>query len=157
MTPQEYQKRALAKEADQEDLREWVYSQGSKATRMQNGLNGLVDEVGELADQIKGWLEYKRSLDGVNIKEEVGDCLWRLAQISKAAGFTLEDAMFANLVKLEKVRYKDTVCDSETSKEENRNREKEADAVRRAYAEDSGVHPLEDEALGKRFLDVKEQ
>lgn len=125
LTPNEYAEAALAKEADQAELHDHRYVMGVRATRMQNGLNGLMDEVGELAAQVKGWLEYKRELDGVNLKEEVGDCLWRLAQICKAGGFTLEDAMVSNLAKLN-VRWENKCVPHEES---DRDREAERAAL----------------------------
>lgn len=100
MSPNEYQIKAMEKEADQEKIRQRIYAAGVIATRLENGLRGLTNEVGELADAVKGWLEYGRDLNRVNILEEVGDVLWRSCQILKAVGFTLEDAMEANLRKL---------------------------------------------------------
>lgn len=129
MKANDYQNMAMESEADQEQLCEWRYQQGENATRIQNGLNGLVDEVGELASAVKKWLEYQvpGGLDTNNMKEEVGDCLWRLSQIAKGCGFTLEEAMVANLQKL-KIRYKDGFTKEEAA-EENRNRQAEAEVM----------------------------
>lgn len=124
MAPNEYQDRALAKEADQETIRQRVYSKGVQATRLQNGLTGLTDEVGELAGAVKGWLEYGRTLDETNILEECGDVLWRTCQILRGIDKTLDDAMTANLRKLD-ARYK-AACVDHVEADRNREAEREA-------------------------------
>lgn len=125
LTPNEYMTLALAKEADQGKIRERIFAIGIQATRMDNGLRGLTDEVGELAGAVKGWLEYGRPLDTQDILEECGDVLWRTSQILLAAGYTLEEAMKANLRKLN-VRFKGAATDHA---EEDRNREAEREAL----------------------------
>lgn len=40
---------------------------------------GIFTEVGEIIDQYKKSIFYKRELDLVNIKEEIGDVLWYIA------------------------------------------------------------------------------
>jgi NTP pyrophosphatase (non-canonical NTP hydrolase)/uncharacterized protein YlaI len=137
MEANEYQERALAKEADQKELTEWVYSHGEKATRLQNACRGLADDCGELNGAVKKWLEYQQPLDEVNVLEEIGDCLWRLAQACKAINCTLGDAMQANLDKLEKVRYKDTVCNPVDAAESGRDRAAERQALRESLTSNS--------------------
>lgn len=145
MDPNKYQQLALEKEANQLDLLEHVYEQGVQGTAFSNGVNGLVNEVGELSDLKKRWLEYRGMKPQPHeILEECGDVLWRTAQVLNAFGLTLEQAMEANIEKLHKVRYKDTVCNPHDAAEENRDRKGEADcveevALRRARAEDDGV------------------
>ena len=154
MGPNDYQQRALAKEANQERIRDHVYRQGVKATRFSNGIRGLTDEVGELADLEKRWLEYQgKEPTQVQVLEECGDVLWRVSQILASFGLTLDQAMEANLAKLEGVRYKVGICNPHDAAEENRNREAEAmvvqntidsrklveTVVRRNRAEDDGV------------------
>lgn len=128
MTPNHYQRLALSKEADQEVIRQRIYDSGVNATRIENGLRGLVDECGELAGAVKRWLEYGGELDINNIKEEAGDALWRLSQILKAVDITLEEAMEANLRKL-KVRYGDGICEPAKAAEAARDRDAERDAL----------------------------
>ena len=142
MNPTEYQERALRKEADQYEIHLYVgESNPEVATRFTNGVIGLVDEVGELAALRKRWLEYQQGPPKkLEILEECGDVLWRTSQILKAFGLTLEQAMEANLAKLEKVRYKDTVCNPHDAAEHNRDRKAEMDEVRKAIAEDDGVN-----------------
>lgn len=125
MTPNEYMELALSKEADQEKIRRRVAAYGTQATRLENGLRGLTNEVGELADVVKGWLEYGRPLDTSNVLEECGDVLWRTSQILRAVGMTLEQAMGANLRKLS-IRYEGRCTDEEAN---NRNLEAEREAL----------------------------
>lgn len=125
MTPNQYQEAALAKEADQTVIRQRVYNSGTTATRLENGLRGLTNEVGEIADIVKGWLEYGKPLNTVGLLEECGDVLWRTCQILRAVGMTMEQAMEANLAKLG-IRYKDRCTDAEAA---NRNTEAELAAV----------------------------
>ena len=103
----DYQFQALTVMADQQKILERMNNRGPSVMQLQNGLNGLVDEVGELASQIKGHIEYGRTLDRDNLKEEVGDCLWRLGQICDAIETSLETCAELNLKKLKGVRYKD--------------------------------------------------
>lgn len=128
ITPNEYQQAALSKEADQDKIRHRIYNMGVQATRLDNAARGLADDCGELNSAVKKWLEYGQELDEVNVLEEIGDCLWRLAQASAAIGRTLEDAMLANLRKLN-VRYGDGICEPERAVETNRNRDAERRAV----------------------------
>jgi len=125
MTPNEYQELAMSKEADQEAIRQRVYSHGIQATRLENGLRGLTDEVGELAGAVKAWLEYGKPLDVSNVLEECGDVLWRTAQILLAIDCSMGQAMEANLRKLS-VRYEGRCTDSEAA---NRNLKAERQAI----------------------------
>ena len=135
MKPNEYQNLAMKTEADQSDIAKRIeklsIADYLKYVELNNGVTGLSDEVGELNSALKKWIEYGQELDEVNIKEEVGDCLWRLAQICNSLDMTLEECMEANIKKLQdknKGRYKDGYSD-EAAKEENRNRKEEAELV----------------------------
>src|SRR5687768_16577413 len=100
ITPNQYQVLALQKEADQEAILKRMIQLGPKAMCLDNAVRGLADDCGELNSAVKKYIEYGQSLDEVNVLEEVGDCLRRLAQVCKAIDKTLEDAMDANLRKL---------------------------------------------------------
>jgi NTP pyrophosphatase (non-canonical NTP hydrolase) len=65
------------------------------------GLNG---EAGEVADMIKKGIFHGHELDRHEVAKELGDCLWYIAQLSRLAGFTLEDVAVMNINKL-KARY----------------------------------------------------
>jgi NTP pyrophosphatase (non-canonical NTP hydrolase) len=69
-----------------------------------HGAIGMATEVGELQDAVKRALFYGRELDTANVLEECGDVLWYLAVALDAVGYTLGEAMGANLRKL-RARY----------------------------------------------------
>lgn len=106
--------------------------------QLENGFRGLVDEVGEIANIIKKHIEYGQEMDWVNLLEEVGDSLWRLAQIANAGGFTLEDSMRSNITKL-KTRYPTQYSDL-NAQEESRDREKERQDVEAFLNSETGVN-----------------
>lgn len=113
--------------------------------RMQliNGVIGLADEAGEMCAAAKSHIEYGKPLDITNIKEEVGDCFWRLRQICDAVGLTFEECMQANIDKLKK-RYPDKYSDH-LAQEENRNRAAEREAMTPpeiAFQEHNVTHSL---------------
>lgn len=65
---------------------------------------GLVGEAGEVAEKIKKVI---RDNDGIiteekreEIKKELGDVLWYIANLSKELGLTLEEVAEGNLTKL---------------------------------------------------------
>ena len=127
MLPNDYQKAALTKQADQSSISAWVYSEGRMATQLNNAARGIAEEAGECNAVVKRWLEYKKPLDRERGLDEAGDVLWRVAQYLDALGYTMEDAMVANLKKLG-VRYKEGFTNEEAA-DENRDREAEAKAV----------------------------
>lgn len=72
-----------------------------------HGIIGLVTESSELADALLAAVrDRNEELDEVNIKEEIGDCLWYLQTIATALGTTLEECAHINTAKLKK-RYPD--------------------------------------------------
>ena len=132
MLPNEYQSLAVRSQADQQVILNRLYALGSKAMQADNAYRGLCNDIGELGDPIKKWIEYGQELnlyDKGGIKEEAGDVLWRLAQLLDAVGLTLEECMEANIQKL-KIRYPEGYSDFNAA-EENRDRDKE----QTAYAE----------------------
>lgn len=72
--------------------------------RLVHAVLGLQTEAGELADPVKKHIYYGRPLDLVNLREEIGDCLWYLAIAADALGTTLEAEQARNLAKL-RARY----------------------------------------------------
>jgi NTP pyrophosphatase (non-canonical NTP hydrolase) len=87
------------------------YSEASRAydlgnTRLMHAVLGLVTESAELADALKKHIYYGKPLDGVNLKEEIGDLMWYLAILADTLGITFEDAQQLNINKLAK-RYHD--------------------------------------------------
>lgn len=64
------------------------------------GLNG---ESGEVAEIVKRTIRSGKSLDdneNSNLKKELGDCLWYIANLSREAGFSLSAVAQENLTKL---------------------------------------------------------
>jgi len=128
MDPNEYQKLAARTECDQDYSRDRIaYNKGSYTnlpTRLLHSVLGMTGEVGELASNLEKWLYYGQEKDNTNLKEELGDLLWYVAEMCNAAGFELADVMEANIRKLQ-TRYPKKF-DTKLAKEENRNREAEA-------------------------------
>lgn len=124
MDAKTYQECALRTMADQEVILKRV-----STTDMQliNGVIGLSNEAGELCDAIKRHVEYGKPRDRANIKEEVGDCFWRLRQICDAVGLTFEECMQANIDKLA-IRYPKEFSDIQAH-EENRDRAAEREVM----------------------------
>lgn len=133
MNTNQYEQLAMKTEASQSSIlsrfQKMSHVEKLLLVELMNGIHGLTDEVGELNSALKKHFEYGQPLDKGNIKEEVGDCLWRLSQICNSLDFTLEECMVANIEKLHKGRYKDGYSD-EAAKEENRNREIEIKLVK---------------------------
>ena len=69
-------------------------------------LMGIVTEAGELTDPFKKHLAYGKEIDMVNVKEEVGDLMWYIANFCNINGFDLEEIMATNIAKLQ-TRYPD--------------------------------------------------
>ncbi len=63
---------------------------------------GIAGEAGEILDAVKKAWIYQAELDNQNLLEEVGDSLFYLQALAIHCGFTLEDAMRANIEKLSK-------------------------------------------------------
>jgi NTP pyrophosphatase (non-canonical NTP hydrolase) len=71
-----------------------------------HGCTGICTEGGELMDAYKKARFYGKRVDWVNVREEIGDVLWYLALICRAADTTLEDVANTNIAKL-RARYPD--------------------------------------------------
>ena len=65
---------------------------------------GMQTEAAEIADAYKKTIAYKKELDLVNVKEELGDLLWYIANMCNIHGWDLRDIMQTNIDKL-KARY----------------------------------------------------
>jgi len=94
MTPQEYTKHALRT----------LYPDLTTNKRLSLCGLGMAGEVGEIADLLKKYLHHRngKALDVEKIKDEMGDVLWYMTVLGDTLGFTLEEAMRANVAKLEK-------------------------------------------------------
>ena len=62
---------------------------------------GMQTEVAEIADVYKKCIAYKKPRDFVNIKEELGDAMWYIANLCNMHGWDLRDILDTNIAKLE--------------------------------------------------------
>jgi NTP pyrophosphatase (non-canonical NTP hydrolase) len=98
-----------------------------------HALLGIGNELGELQKAWQKAMYYGQELDRENVKEELGDLMWFIAEACDALGFSLQDILESNIRKL-RVRYPEK-WDEYHAAEENRDRRAEMEAV---------AHPLED-------------
>lgn len=65
---------------------------------------GIQTEAAEIADVYKKHIAYGKDLDLVNVKEEIGDILWYIANLCTLKGWDLGEILQSNIDKLE-IRY----------------------------------------------------
>jgi NTP pyrophosphatase (non-canonical NTP hydrolase) len=65
---------------------------------------GLAGEAGEVADLLKKVHGHGKPLDREQVKKELGDVLWYVANLADAHGFTLSEVAVTNVTKL-RARY----------------------------------------------------
>ena len=63
---------------------------------------GLVDEVGELAKNVKKHFAYGADLDVANVKEELGDMFWFMIGICDLLNIDPDTLLYINIAKLRK-------------------------------------------------------
>lgn len=142
MDPSKYQELAGRTECDQEAALRRISpvlfrkDEALKPTRLLHACLGLSGEVGELATAVEHWIYYGQPLDIGNVSEEIGDCLWYLAEACNSLGLNMEEIMEANIRKLG-VRYPDKYEDLRAV-EENRDRMAEQAAAQAI----SDQHPV---------------
>ena len=64
------------------------------------GVLGLAGETGEVVDMVKKALYQGHAVDPERFVDELGDVLWYVVLICSALGFSLEQVMTANVIKL---------------------------------------------------------
>lgn len=77
--------------------------QGINPARLMTGAIGLAGESGEIADVVKKLYFHGKPLTEENViqlKKEVGDCLWYIAQLCMALNININDACELNVEKL---------------------------------------------------------
>lgn len=111
MTGNEYQRLALRTEVTPDFINP-AFIEERKARGADGGLDakqlgrlihaelGCCTETGESQDMVKKALIYGKPFDKVNVLEEAGDQLWYIALKLDACGYTMEQAMRANIEKL---------------------------------------------------------
>lgn len=144
MTPDQYQSLCERTECNQNASAMRFGENGLKAIRFNHSVIGINAEGGELATQLQRWLYYGKPLDETNVKEELGDLLWYIAEACNAMGYSLETIMEANIAKL-KIRYPEKYTDV-LADEANRDRAKEAGAVSKVgrVVKRGGPNPFDD-------------
>lgn len=65
---------------------------------------GMSTEINEILDVFKKKLAYNKPVDWVNVKEEIGDIMWYLANFCRTNNFNLQEILDVNIEKL-KCRY----------------------------------------------------
>lgn len=65
---------------------------------------GISTEANEILDAYKKHLAYGKTLDDVNISEEIGDIMWYIGNLCKLKGFDFEQICITNIEKL-RARY----------------------------------------------------
>lgn len=96
---------------------------------------GLVTEVGELADLYKKYMAYGKEFEPVDIKNEMGDILWYLANLATLEGLDLTEIMDFNISKLKKrFPYK-----FEAERAINKNEKAELEAIEEDTFEDGQI------------------
>jgi NTP pyrophosphatase (non-canonical NTP hydrolase) len=65
---------------------------------------GMSTEVGELVDVFKKNLAYKKPIDWVNVKEEIGDLMWYIVNFCNENNLDINSILETNINKL-KDRY----------------------------------------------------
>lgn len=96
MTGTEYQNLAMRTASISEEYR---------SDRLYHGSLGLASEAGEVCGLLQKRYQ-GHDFDYDHMKKELGDCMWMIAEICSACGFTMDDVMQANIDKL-KARYPD--------------------------------------------------
>ena len=95
------------KEYQKESARTFSYRKEALDTDITDELHcviGMATESAELMDAYKKRIFYLKPLDEVNLKEEIGDQMWYIANLCRLKGFDLEEIMQTNINKL-RVRY----------------------------------------------------
>jgi len=129
MDPDSYQADASRTRAPQDKVIYRIHELGNncKGVQLLHAIIGMTGEIGEIAGAYEKFAYYGQTLDESNLKEELGDVLWYIAEACDALGLSLQEVMKSNIRKL-RSRYPDKYAD-DLAKEDNRNREAEMKEV----------------------------
>lgn len=100
MTPDQY---LQASERTENKFPNGIHLSAEQAEIL-HGVLGVVTEAGEIADVLKKHLIYGKTLDKVNLKEELGDVAWYVALLIRRLETNFEKIFDVNIKKLY-VRY----------------------------------------------------
>ena len=96
MTPYEYQNIAMRTCSIPDDC---------KRDQLLHAVFGLASEAGEVSGLFQKKLQGHK-LDPEHLMKELGDCLWMIAEVCHAQGWSIEEVMALNIEKL-RARYPD--------------------------------------------------
>jgi len=91
MEIQEYQIKAARTNADC----------GSLLSNNLHMVLGMQTEVAEIADVFKKHIAYGKEIDYINVKEELGDSLWYIANMCNMNGWDMREILDTNIQKLQ--------------------------------------------------------
>jgi NTP pyrophosphatase (non-canonical NTP hydrolase) len=97
---------------------------------------GMQTEAAEIADVYKKHIAYKKELDLVNVKEELGDIMWYIANMCNMHGWDLRDIMQTNIDKL-RARFPEKFTKEHAV---NRNLDKERKILEGNVSQDINFH-----------------
>lgn len=103
MNNKEYVKNAIVTESNNFEAIGARVSQPENI-RLMHAAIGLATEAGEIQDQLKKAIFYGKTLDKVNLAEELGDLFWYMAVMADTLGVSFDDIQEKNIAKL-KARY----------------------------------------------------
>lgn len=106
----------------QEKSKRTVNKELSKNEVLGNMGLGLTGEAGEVADIIKKHLYQGHDLVVDDIKDELGDVMWYIANLCSACDLELEDVLEYNVKKLQK-RFPDGFTEEDSINREEANNE----------------------------------
>ena len=88
----------------QQDASRTFLSKGDLEKDILHCLVGMQTELGELADPFKKQIYYGKSIDMVNVSEEIADTMWYLVNLARLTNVDLLKSLTNNIEKL-KVRF----------------------------------------------------
>jgi len=147
VTSENFVEEAMRTRYNLEDLHKRVQDLPDKRCQLISGVIGINSEGGELLAEIGNFMYQGKPIDEERILSEMGDLLWRVAEVCDSLDVSLEDVMLRVIVKL-RTRYPTKFSEFRALKE-NRNEALEekiaSDALKsrsiaRARAEDDGVN-----------------
>lgn len=119
-------------------------SLGSDVADNTHMLLGIVTESGELCDTFKKNFAYGKEIDWVNVKEEVGDLLWYIANFCRINNISITEVMKTNVNKL-KLRYPEKFTEENAI---NRDTKKEREELEKDDVIEITLNKQEDPQLG---------